>query len=488
MHVLDQWLNYVDTEEILPLFEKPSIDYDIPKLDSIEWADHPAKVVAVVRDKDFSHIRSLDSILELRTILDLFNHHDGKKMLRDAYCHMLDLEVYASSPLDSALVAWTLLEYLLEAVYLIPTYLQSEMWKAHESELGEALIRLAPTLLRRLILLSNELGGFIDHSLSILLQKLKHIPLQDFSELIELSSLVVRSPEAALDLFLGILEPEIPRLLVGRPAAIEQFKSSLFGIALDHIDEACNSEKKESQLLRLSEDCQKDGYMVVKSLIRIDSSMSGVLKVGDHIRLTVSNPPNNAPIAKPFSMDAVVLSATSDQATFRCLHRPPTYFEQCAWDFTHCGSFVTSKTSFDAVTTFYTEREACCRIYGMLLGLGTTQQIELPCVELPVTPVPSLNMSQNAALMAAMRHSLTFIWGPPGTGKTHTVVMIMNQLLGALPRSRFLITAPTHNAVDNLMRRFLGQSASKNIGTVPVRVSTQASGHIRPLRKIAMMT
>ena len=197
--------------------------------------------------------------------------------------------------------------------------------------------------------------------------------------------------------------------------------------------------------------------------------------MGDHIRFTVSNPPRNAPIAKPFSMDGIVLSAAMDEATFRCLHHPPTYFEQCAWDVMHCGSFVTSKTSLDAVTTFYTKREACCRIYGMLLGLPTTEQIELPCVELPVTLVPSLNTSQNAALMAALRHSLTFIWGPPGTGKTHTIVMIMNQLLEALPRSRFLITAPTHNAVDNLMRRFLSNSASENIGTLPVRVSTQAS-------------
>ncbi|KAF1948165.1 hypothetical protein CC80DRAFT_329902 [Byssothecium circinans] len=438
------------------------------------WTDYSEVVVAVVRDKNLSHLRFVDSVSELRTILDLLNDHDEKRMLRDTFSHVLVLEASSSCSLDRSLVASTLLEYLVDAVYLIPTYMQSQTWKTHKTVLEDTLVNLAPTLLQRLVLLSEEMGSFIRHPIMLLLQDLKRISLQDFAELVELISITVRSTETALDLLLGILEPESSRLLVQCPIAIRQFTSSLFGIALDHIDEASSSRKQVQESLELCMDGYRDAYTVVKSVLRVDSSLSGVLKVGDHVRLTASNPPQNALIARLFSMDAVVLSAELGEATFRCLHHPPSYLDQCAWSIVQCGSFVTSKTSLDAVTTFYTEREACCRIYAMLLGLPPANQITLSGVELPLTLVPSLNGSQNAALMASVKQSLTFIWGPPGTGKTHTIVATMTQLLKGLPHSRFLVTAPTHNAVDNLLRRFVSSSDAKKSGIVPVRVSTQS--------------
>jgi len=474
MRVLDEWLNYIDTDEVLPLFEKLDKDYNVPKLTSMKWTDYSEIVVAVVRDKNLSHLRRVDSVSELRTILDLLKEHDEKMMLRDTFSHILDLAASSSCLLDRLLVASTLLKYLLDAVYLIPTYLQSQTWKTYKTVLEETLVHLAPTLLQRLVLLSNEMGNFIRHPFLLLLQELKRISLQDFAEIVELISLTVRSAEVALDLLLGILEPESSRLLVQRPIAMRQFTSSLFGIALDHIDEASSRRNPEQEFLELCMDGYRDSHAVVKCFLRVDSFLSGVLKVDDHVRLTASKPPKNAPIARPFSMDAVVLSAGSGEATFRCLHHPPSYLDQCAWSIIQCASFVTSKTALDAVTTFYTEREACCRIYGMLLG-PPAAQIKLSGVELPVTLVPSLNRSQNAALTASMKQSLTFIWGPPGTGKTHTIVVIMTQLLKELPQSRFLITAPTHNAVDNLLRRFVANSDAKKSGVVPVRVSTQVS-------------
>ena len=475
MRVLDEWLNYIDTDEVLPLFEKLEKDYVIPKLSTIEWTDYSEAVVAVVRDKNLSHLRRVDSVSELRVILDMLKDHDEKRSLRDVFSHVLDLEASSSCSLDRNVVASTLLEYLLDAVYLIPTYMQSQTWKMHKTNLEDTLIHLAPTLLQRLVLLVEEMGSFVRQPMLLLLQELRRISLQDIAELVELVSLTVRSPEVALDLLLGIFEPESARLLVQRPMAIRQFTSSLFGIALDRIDEASSSRKQVKEFIEICMDGYKDSYAVVKALLRVDSTLSGVLKVGDHIRLTASNPPQNAPIARLFSMDAVVLSAESGEATFRCLHHPPSYLDQCAWSIVQCGSFVTSKTSFDAVTTFYTEREACCRIYALLLGLPSVDQITLAGVELPVARVPSLNESQNAALTASMKQSLTFIWGPPGTGKTHTIVSIMIQLLEALPHSRFLVTAPTHNAVDNLLRRFVSNPDTKNIGVIPVRVSTQVS-------------
>ncbi|KAK8048066.1 hypothetical protein PG996_016130 [Apiospora saccharicola] len=65
-----------------------------------------------------------------------------------------------------------------------------------------------------------------------------------------------------------------------------------------------------------------------------------------------------------------------------------------------------------------------------------------------------LNAGQSEAVRAALTHPLVSIWGPPGTGKTQTIVEILLGLQQKFPAERILVTAPTHNAVDNVMRRF----------------------------------
>lgn len=313
MRVLDQWLNFIDTEEVLPLFEKLDIEYEIPKLDSVEWTSYPAKVVAIVRDQNISSLTSVESTAELWIIFDLLNSHNEKKRLRDIYNYVLDMEASSSSALDNKLIASDLLDYLTQAVYLVPTYLRSQTWKNHKSILEVEFNHIALTLLRSLILLTNDMGSFVYESIALVLQEMDRISIQSFCELIELSALVVRSPEAALNLFLEVLDPQVLRLLIGRPMAIQQLVSSLFGIALDHIDEASNAGKPTRETIKLDATSGKtgkgpkggngltDGYTLAASTLRIDSAVSSSFKIGDHVRLTVTNSPSNSPIAKPVS-------------------------------------------------------------------------------------------------------------------------------------------------------------------------------------------
>jgi Cdc6-like AAA superfamily ATPase len=475
MSILDQWLHYIDTEEVLPLFEKIELDYTTPKLATLHWEKHSELIRSVCRDNNLSSLRRMNSITELREILNLLKEHNEKTRLRDVFSQALSLAEDSTCTLDGRSIVSALLQYLQDAPYLTSTLLQSQSWKRHKQAIEDELLPLAPIIAKRLVLASNEFAGFVLQPLSLLLHELKRLSMQSFAELVELIALTVRSTDAALDLFLEVLEPETSRLLVGRPAAIRQFTSSLFGIALDHIEEAESVMKPEPESIKLTVDEYKDGYTNLKSILRVDSSMAGTLKVGDHVRLNVPNAPQNDPLARLFSMDALVLSAESGTIIYRCLHDPPSYVTQCAWNISLCGSFVTSKTSLDAVMTFYTEREACCRIYASVLGLSAVDQIEIPNVDLPANRDSTLNTSQNDALIAAMKHSLTLIWGPPGTGKTYTIIVILCQLLRQLPKSRFLVTAPTHNAVDNILRRFVNDDNAKELGIAAVRVSTQVS-------------
>src|SRR6186713_896845 len=92
MKFLDRWLQYIDTEEVLPLFERLVIDYKIPLLSNVEWKSQSPLVTAVARDKNLSHLRQLESVPDLVAILDLLNKHGEKAFLRDVITQMLSLE------------------------------------------------------------------------------------------------------------------------------------------------------------------------------------------------------------------------------------------------------------------------------------------------------------------------------------------------------------------------------------------------------------
>lgn len=73
--------------------------------------------------------------------------------------------------------------------------------------------------------------------------------------------------------------------------------------------------------------------------------------------------------------------------------------------------------------------------------------------ELAIERGHKLNSSQFAAWEAALTRRLTLIWGPPGTGKTATLLAVLESLAADSSRQRLRvgITAPTWAALDNLI-------------------------------------
>lgn len=473
MQLLDQWLHFVDTAEVLPLFERNEKEYRIPSVKDTEWNLYDQAVVDVVRDNNFQTLRRLTSIDVLSQILNLLKDVGEKRRLREIYTGLLDLESNNDCSVDRVHLARCLLRFLPEAVYLVTSFFRSQTWNAHKEHLTKDLVFLAPTLLKGLVLVANQMKAIVRDPLLLLLGEVRQISLPTFSEVVELVALTIHEPDVALDLLMECIEPESTRLLVGRLSVTQQLTKSLFGIALDHIDEAASSSKPFKQYLELEPDGFDEGYEVVETSIRIDSP-GEPLRAGDHVRLRVASPPQNAPILEPYSMDAIVVTSVLGAARLRCLHRLPVYVKECNWKLTHCGSFVTSKAMFDAVTAFYAGKSTSCKLYGSLVGLLDCQ-IELPETTLDFRRDEALNDSQNRAIEAAMTHRLAFLWGPPGTGKTQTIAALTKQLLTTLPHARFLVTAPTHNAVDNMLHRFVTEKGPEETSCKPLRVSTSVS-------------
>jgi hypothetical protein len=73
--------------------------------------------------------------------------------------------------------------------------------------------------------------------------------------------------------------------------------------------------------------------------------------------------------------------------------------------------------------------------------------------------VYSLNSSQKNAVLACSKNQLSVIWGPPGTGKTDTLVALVHSIVHEAQtnnRSRkILITGPNYRAVEELVFRLI---------------------------------
>lgn len=73
-----------------------------------------------------------------------------------------------------------------------------------------------------------------------------------------------------------------------------------------------------------------------------------------------------------------------------------------------------------------------------------------PCADAPVldgSPFRWLRPAQRAAL-ALPRHSSAYLWGPPGTGKTTTLGVLLAEYLERRPQARVLLLSSTNQAVD----------------------------------------
>lgn len=82
-----------------------------------------------------------------------------------------------------------------------------------------------------------------------------------------------------------------------------------------------------------------------------------------------------------------------------------------------------------------------------------------------------LDASQWAAWRAALSRRLTLVWGPPGTGKSHTLrAIVMGALLDAINQGRplrLLVTAHTYTAIDNVLLK-LGRDLGNVKPSLPV--------------------
>lgn len=95
-----------------------------------------------------------------------------------------------------------------------------------------------------------------------------------------------------------------------------------------------------------------------------------------------------------------------------------------------------------------------------------------------------LNSEQIQAIRSSLENKLTIIWGPPGTGKTKTLLGVIAELLAN--NKKVLFASNTNNAIDGLLQHLIEKEKSpyeifKNLneeGKI-IRIGSQTSNDVK---------
>ncbi|MFG2356082.1 AAA domain-containing protein [Streptomyces sp. NPDC048521] len=104
-------------------------------------------------------------------------------------------------------------------------------------------------------------------------------------------------------------------------------------------------------------------------------------------------------------------------------------------------------------------------LWGAQSMLEQSSARNMVAAEKAASQLGELNPSQRAAWIQALTRRMSLIWGPPGTGKSHTLRAIIVSALAAAAEGdqpiRILVTGPTYTAVDNVVGASLIEALQK---------------------------
>ncbi|TFY74672.1 hypothetical protein EWM64_g9340, partial [Hericium alpestre] len=304
-------------------------------------------------------------------------------------------------------------------------------------------------------------------------ESLAALHVSQYLEVLELVPTSVRAPQLVQELLFVMHECREPAR--ARSSSMAYVHQHALHISFDRAEEAneeCPCDEQGRPKKQRSAPAQVPLHAVdgkpfdVKADIRVDSPSA--IRLHSHVRLRAASKPEKGHL-EPVVMDGVVSSAQAGESTISLMHTPPPEFDKMQWYLYNAGSVATFRAMMDAIRRLAAEGPECCRFHRILTAPrqsdsdGETDTPESAeesgsAVEGAEDIGPGLNESQRRAVLSSEKTQVSLIWGPPvtvGTGKTTVVVQILRRLVKGLEEgSSILMTASTHNAVDNVLERF----------------------------------
>ncbi|QRV85064.1 RNA-dependent RNA polymerase [Ceratobasidium sp. AG-Ba] len=381
--------------------------------------------------------------------------------------------------------------------------------KVYEDAQGDQLDlfqTMGEIIIRSIVLSANTYQISASMTLERLHSLICRLTFREFAETMWLVACSVRALALSADIMATLMETR--RDAYSDIPARDYAHRHIWGICLDRAEDAnsqcpCTDDgrpRRQRDAPALVPLVKTEDEKVVDAHPRID--LPNHVRLHAHVRLQAASQPERGvdPRGRPI-MDGVVSGARRGQLRINLLHNPPIDVENIQWYLYPAGDVVTSRAMFDAVVKLYTQPQGSTSLHYLLAGndpetirdeseqKDPVERQAITTEETNVVPQSAIsqagegssqyksdwevrrdaiewdrfNSSQREAIMS-IEHPLSLIWGPPGTGKTTVVVAMLRLLLGSMPPgSRILMTASTHNAVDNVLERFIQENSKHNI-------------------------
>ncbi|GJC91053.1 putative RNA-dependent RNA polymerase 1 [Colletotrichum liriopes] len=280
---LDLWLEYVDTREEVPLFERNAREYKKPTVREVDWKTQPDYIAHVVLRKDFTGLLGLETRDQFAKLFCWLLERDEKELLLHSFNFLLgSFEKESFGAVRSDLVFGEMLNFLGQCPFLAVAFSQVE-WAVLPAQLTDVLDTRVEDILRAMIVSANTVDQMMLSPFMQILASARVLSISVYARLVEMIALTVRSPSLALDILLCGLERESARLIPERPALIRHLLRSLTGIAIEHVEEAAEQRRESPGLLSLRRlHDTDDGWPVVQADFRLDAK-GGTPKASTHL-------------------------------------------------------------------------------------------------------------------------------------------------------------------------------------------------------------
>ena len=488
LRALDLWLESVDTLEVLPNFPDKTLSKSVPNIANVDWDRHSSFIGEVVRHKKYDLV--LDATKsQIEQLLQIGWKYDLVDLISEVYRRLLQSEEADGS--RTLCCTPEILRSLVDFLYFSPAmaihFARLCPWCLLPATYSVLLRQEVLVILRALVLCANRMEELVLRHLRAVLQEDIVLTLRMVQDLLETASLATKNPDLLLSILMECRDALLHAVGDQSLDTVAYFLRNMFGVALDHCTEVCENHASKSASWMLTPLTGSGGKVaIVISQRRIDAPKPSRLAIGDHVRFVAKGESPNSCALQAATFDAVVQASSDNEFRFKCLCQPPPWLAHVAFKIKGCVPFVTSKTMGEALLALLTEKHKCCGLAQTLLEPATIR-MDATTTDTIVRDqgtglVEGLNESQSLAVVVSTSTPLTCLWGPPGTGKTKTIVAILGELLKQDGKARILVAAPTHNAVDNVLRQFIKGALSKDRNLAePIRVSTEVSIPIRIL-------
>lgn len=463
--LFDLYFEHVPTETYVGRFDEEPVPYSLNLLSGFDWGKMPLWFKGLFVPKQ--------SIEQMQGQLTPRSAEELDEII--SFC----LEYHAEDELfwsfDVMIAALPLSKRVSDWVDRFPPLAFSLLKKYPPDDshcLNSEVAGMGINIVKNVIRSANTLGIATLVALEKISETISYIPMADYLDLLMLAAHCVRSSNVAQEILLVLNDARIP--IISQSDISAYIHKHALAVAFDRAEEAADEcpcdekgtpRKRSSAIpvLRLLLPVANE-FTTVVAHVRID--IPNPVRLHSHVRLQAAAGPERGWTEHPV-IDGIVVQASKGELKIELQHPPPPEVLKIKWEMFTAGSVATSRAMMDALLRLFDERIDCCSFYQTIISKssdksdpGSAEHEELRD-EVSIDDssieelVQGLNDSQSAAVHSC-KGPLSLIWGPPGTGKTTVVVQILSRILrDPTNELKILMSASTHNAVDNVLERFV---------------------------------